>query len=328
MLEFLFKQYPSFPMAVIFLLAAFVSAVIFTNHLGGRARRASSKDPKLHKAMWITGGLTFLTVLHLVFAVGGGYAVRSTRYHAITPIQELLIGSEQTDHEHLLKVSGAAAVLSLSAALYVGGGLKPEGWLRQTKVDIENPDIKRGDAGSAQLCSREFFNYLARGGGAGDLRVIGAVWGKPSRSGGLPRRLDRSSGHTGIVLSRKARARGISICGSPGFGKSAGLVLPLAADIMELGESLILTDPQRSLLNDILAIAGCTGHRVVVHDPTNPQHSRFNLAMDISDGLTARAISRVLLPHQGGESFWSESGVNTLGAMLLRFDTGSAEEYV
>jgi len=322
MLELLFTAYSSFYIFLILLFVTLIAAVVFTNQLGGRARRAAGKDTQQTRYMLIAGGLAFLTTLHLGLALLGGYAIQTTRYHPVSPLQKIFVStSAQTDFERLQKTAGAIAVVFFGVGLWFAGGLRPEGWLRQLKVDLENPDIQRGDAGSAQLCSREFYNYLARQKASTDLRVIGAVWGKPARPGGKPRRLDRSGGNQGIVLSRKARARGISICGSPGFGKSAGLVLPLAADIMELGESLVITDPQRSLLSDILDIAGCTRHRVIVHDPTRPDLSHFNLAEGISDGLTAKAISKVLLPHQGGESFWSDSGINTLGAMLLRYDT-------
>lgn len=323
MLELLWTKhtYPSFWISIPLLLLTTICLIVFTNKLGGRARRANIKDPLLKKYMLITWVLSTLTFLHISFAFFGGYAREDYRFEERSQVELLLVGRNNLDYQHLFNVTGTAVVIAALCGWFVANGLKPEGWLRELKVDLENPDISRGQHGSAHFMTREFFNYLAKNKRDGDLELIGAIYGQPSRAGGKLRRLDRSGGNEGLVLSRKSRARGISICGSPGFGKSAAIVLPMIADIMDIGESLVITDPQNSLLPDILNIAGVTGHRVFVHDPTEPSLNHYNLAADIDSGLIAQAVAEVLITPERGDSFWTRSGANTLAAFLMRFDT-------
>jgi type IV secretory pathway TraG/TraD family ATPase VirD4 len=110
--------------------------------------------------------------------------------------------------------------------------------------------------------------------------------------------------------------------GGPGSGKTQGVILPVIADRMLAGHSLIVADPQGELKEHVSRFAQVTGHLVAVHDPTICAGPRYNLAADITNVSDARAIADVLVPSaQGDNRFWSDSAAALLAACLIRFDT-------
>jgi type IV secretory pathway TraG/TraD family ATPase VirD4 len=100
------------------------------------------------------------------------------------------------------------------------------------------------------------------------------------------------------------------------------VILPVIADRMLAGHSLIVADPQGELKEHVSRFAQVTGHLVAVHDPTSCAGPRYNLAADITNVSDARAIADVLVPSaQGDNRFWSDSAAALLAACLIRFDT-------
>ncbi len=166
--------------------------------------------------------------------------------------------------------------------------------------------------GSAHFCTwREFRRYRRQD--TDGITLLGAFWGENHR------RLDIGWGR--FCLSAEDAARGILVLGGPGSGKTQGLILPVIADRMLAGHSLIVADPQGELTRYVLQFAKATRHLVVIHDPTSLSGPRFNLAEGIDNVSDARSIASVLVPNMEGDNrFWSDSAADLLSACLIRFD--------
>jgi type IV secretory pathway TraG/TraD family ATPase VirD4 len=144
------------------------------------------------------------------------------------------------------------------------------------------------------------------------LTLYGAFWGVHRT------RVDLGFGR--LCLNGEDAARGILALGGPGSGKTQGVILPVIADRMLDGHSLIIADPQGEITGHVLRFAQVTGHLVVVHDPTSDSQARFNLAEGIGNVADARAIANVLVPVANGDNrFWSDSATALLAACLLTF---------
>jgi type IV secretory pathway TraG/TraD family ATPase VirD4 len=122
-------------------------------------------------------------------------------------------------------------------------------------------------------------------------------------------------------LSAEDAARGIITIGNPGSGKSQSIILPIIADSMKDGECLIITDPQGELKHQVADFARVTGHILIVHDPTDGDCARFNLAEGVSSISNARALAEVLLPSTNGNDFWQGSARALLAACMIRYGT-------
>jgi type IV secretory pathway TraG/TraD family ATPase VirD4 len=125
-----------------------------------------------------------------------------------------------------------------------------------------------------------------------------------------------------FCLTAEDAARGIITIGNPGSGKSSSVILPVLFDSMRLRQNLVVADPQLELTKQIIRYSAVTGHRVIVHDPTNPKTPRYNIAASVNSVADARAVAEVLVPKNsgGGDDFWSKAAESLLAACLIRFD--------
>lgn len=123
-------------------------------------------------------------------------------------------------------------------------------------------------------------------------------------------------------LTAEDASRGIITIGNPGSGKSSSVIMPVLFDSMRLGQNLVVADPQLELTKQIVRYSAITGHRMIVHDPTNPKTARYNIAAAVSSIADARAVADVLVPKNsgGGDDFWSKAAESLLAACLIRFD--------
>jgi type IV secretory pathway TraG/TraD family ATPase VirD4 len=138
----------------------------------------------------------------------------------------------------------------------------------------------------------------------------GVFWGRAGKV------LDRRQ----FCLSAEDAARGVLTLGVPGAGKTQAVMLPLIAEHLRAGHSLIVADPQGELGPYLMQLAVTTAHTLAVHDPTRPDSLRFNLAQDIATVSDARALASVLVPLMPGDNrFWSEAAIALLAASLLRY---------
>ncbi len=303
------------------LCAAVVLPTLFAVALGIGIQKRSGGRP-----LQTSGWLSLLCLLCFVapnvglsalyVALLGDTAVTraTTRQQPLKGVLALIAGGTDRINQPRLLIVGFGlfcVLLFLNMALWQG--TRNGGWLRERVDRLRRPNNPRGEMGSAHFCTHREYMRFRRCDPDG-VTFLGAFWGEKHI------RLDHGWG--AFCLSGEDAARGILTIGAPGSGKSQGVVLPVIADRMLAGHSLIIADPQGELTAHILQYARCTRHLVVVHDPTSSDGPRFNLVEGVRDIPTAHAIAKVLIPSAHGDNkFWTDSAADLLAACLIRFDT-------
>lgn len=256
-----------------------------------------------------------LAILAVFMAVFGPSAIvrQVTRQPALTGLLAMISGSPPGINQRRLLIFGFALVcLQAFTAIGIWQGIRNGGWLREWIDRMRRPSNRRGEMGSAHFCTRREYVRFRREDVDG-VTLLGAFWGEKHL------RLDVGWGK--FCLSGEDASRGILTLGAPGSGKSQGVILPVIADRMSAGHSLIVADPQGELTSHVLTFAAHTRHLVIIHDPASMAGPRFNLAQGISSIPAANAIARVLIPSaQGDNKFWTDSAADLLSACLIRFD--------
>lgn len=290
-------------------------------------------------ALWVgLAALALTLVLALVLAFAGPgpqttarllpglLAAGLTASHlALWLLGQRLAQGYADEREQMLALLVAFAAGGLGALLAYRL-LQEGGPLREAAQRMRDPARRRESLGSAHFCYPGEFARLQKAKGEHELRLRGAFYGKRGRGEAGHRfyRLDRGPGRNnalpGIALSAEDQARGLSLIGPPGTGKSQAGILPIAADSLRTGQSLIVLDPQGELLPYLADFARVTGHRLLVHDPSDPGQRRFNLADGVASVSDAQAVAGVIT-GAGGEDFWNKSARNLLAACLLRFES-------
>jgi len=290
--------------------------VIYAVVQGVGVRRADENTSlKRGRALRVSSHLALSGTLVAAFSlVARDIAIQQMRQQQETgTVLELLVGTPSNINPQRVLYFGLGLIaLILVSNLMLVGQFKAGSFLRERIDALRSPPRKRGEAGSSHFCTpREYKRY--RRPDAEGLTFFGGFWGERNL------RLDAGQGQ--FCLSGEDAARGILTLGGPGSGKSQAVILPVIADRMQAGHSLIVADPQGELTQHVLRFAAVTGHRVAVHDPTRDDTPRFNLAQNIKTVSDARAIAEVLVPGLPGENrFWSDTASALLSACLLRFD--------
>jgi hypothetical protein len=285
----------------------------------GIQRRAEGTPASVKRDLQIARLMAFLfpnaAVLTLYINVLGGMAVQRTTkpQKPIGGVLSLLIGGTATTNQPRLLLLGFGLLLALLFVnVALAQGLRNGGWLREWVDRLRRPGAKRGEMGSAHLCTRREFNRYRRHDSEG-ITLLGAYWGERGS------RLDTGWGR--FCLTSEDAARGVLVLGSPGSGKTQAVILPVIADRMAEEHSLVIADPQGELTPHVMRFAKYTGHLVIVHDPTSADSPRYNLAEGLTTIPAAAAIAKVLIPPAVGENkFWSDSATDLLTACLIRFD--------
>lgn len=249
-----------------------------------------------------------------VTLLGNSALIRpTTRQAPMTGLVAVIVGGSNAINQPRLLILGFGLIsLLLFLNMLLWQGVRSGGWLRERLDRMRRPDNPRGEMGSAHFCTRREYLRFRRYDEDG-VTFLGAFWGQNHL------RLDTGWGK--FCLSGEDAARGILTIGAPGSGKSQGVVLPVIADRMAAGHSLIVADPQGELTAHIFKYARCTRHLVVVHDPTSADGPRFNLAEGIDNIPAAHAIAKVLIPSaQGDNKFWTDAATDLLSACLIRFE--------
>lgn len=289
---------------------------IYALRVGVGVRRADASAPvkQGHILRLMLHGVMSLAVICIGVTVIGESAVQRGRNTLTNPLMNVLIGAPAHVQGNRLIGVGLGLVGTVALAnMLLAGQLKAGSVFREWVDSRRSPRRQRGEAGSSHFCTpREYARY--RRPDPEGLVLFGAFWGERSI------RLDAGQGQ--FCLSGEDTARGILAIGGPGSGKSQAVILPVIADRMQAGHSLIIADPQGELTAYVLRFAAVTGHTVAIHDPTRSDLPRFNLAQGIQTVSDARAIAEVLVPPAHGDNkFWTDSAAALLSACLLRFDT-------
>ncbi len=281
------------------------------------------------RLMAVTLLVVALAAMHLLLLTGGGLAVeRAPSMIQPWPVH-LLVGPPGVNLVRLLIAAGVLLAGGGLAALAVYTQIQDGVRLRELVNRLRDPLRVREELGSAHFCYPGEFVRLQKPKGEYELRLLGSFYGKRGRGDEGKRfyRLDRGPNRNNrwpwIALSVEDQARGICLIGPPGTGKSQAGILPISADSMQSGQSLIVLDPQGELAPHLLDYARVTGHLVILHDPTDDALARFNLAHGVRNVSDAQAIAGVLVGRGDGghEDFWTKSARNLLAACLLRFDS-------
>lgn len=295
---------------------ALLLPLLYALAAGVGVRRAS-------EAVAVKRGVPLRLLAHLTWSLSlgaaciilaGETAVQRGRNMGSSPLLNALVGAPaNVDGQRVFWFGLGMAGLVLVANLALAGQLKPGSTFREWVDSFCSPKRRRGEAGSSHFCTPREYKRYRRPDKEG-ITFFGAFWGERSA------RLDAGQGQ--FCLSGEDAARGILTLGGPGSGKSQAVILPVIADRMQAGHSLIIADPQGELTAHILRFAAVTGHTLAIHDPTRSDLPRFNLAQKIETVSDARAIAEVLVPAAHGDNkFWSDSASALLSACLLRFET-------
>ncbi len=300
---------------------AFIVPLWFAASLGtGIQRRAAGTPFQISGSARFGQLLCFLiptlaiTAIYVTLLGSTAVASPTTRQTPYTGVMSVIVGGTNNINQSRLMIFGFGLLVALSFMnMGLWQGLRNGGWLREWMDRVRRPNNYRGEVGSAHFCTRREYTRFRKQDADG-IAFLGAFWGEKNL------RLDVGWGK--FCLSGEDAARGILTIGAPGSGKSQGVVLPVIADRMAAGHSLIIADPQGELTGHIHKFARCTRHLVVVHDPTSSDGPRFNLAQGIDSIAAANSIAKVLIPAaQGDNKFWTDSAADLLSACLIRFDS-------
>jgi type IV secretory pathway TraG/TraD family ATPase VirD4 len=302
------------PLLVLTLILPLLTASVLGR--GIQRKNRASPQPIANGWRWAFLLSSYLAVNSLTIAalvsLTAGYAIRRGGKPVAGQVARVIIGGGAgVDGNRLYGFGLLMLLCCFTVSFALRGGLQNGGWLRERVDRWRRPHVPRGAMGSAHFCTAREYRRFRKSSREG-ITLYGAFWGQQRR------RLDLGVGR--FCLNGEDAARGILTLGGPGSGKTQGVILPVIADRMLAGHSLIIADPQGELTSHILKFAGVTGHLVVVHDPTSSTGPRYNLSQGIANVSDARAIADVLIPSAEGEHrFWTDSAAALLAACLIRF---------
>lgn len=293
--------------------------LLFLMTSGSSIRRRAQGKPSRRFAPQI---VRVLMLVALTFALTSGYvhflgdiAIRIGPSAPLKGPLALLVGAPPSvDARRLLGIGLFGTLIVLLANLIVISQSAPGSRLRLWADSFRAISRRQASHGSSHFATpQEYRRFRALSDGG--VCLYGKFMGQ---------RIGERFLYLGdrFTLSAEDAARGLLTIGNPGSGKSSSVILPVIYDAMRAGQNLVVADPQHELSKHVVQYARLTGHRVVLHDPTEARSPRFNIASDIRNVSDARAIAEVLVPKagQGGESFWTQSAEMLLAACLLRFD--------
>ena len=208
----------------------------------------ASRTKQSHSRLRVLTYLAFSLALAAGFILLLSHSAIQRGRNTLPPILDWLVGCPATvDGSRILSFGGLLVLVLLAGNLLLTQQMRPASVLQEWLNLLKRPYKKRGKVGSSHFCTpgefRRFRNQDIDG-----IILEGAFWGERNR------RLD--SGIEQLYLSSEDATRGILALGSPGSGKSQAVILPIIAQKMQAGMSLIVADPQGELKSHILKLAG------------------------------------------------------------------------
>src|SRR5579859_2716947 len=183
--------------------------------------------------LMVTFGVVNLATFSAYAVLLGPLAVTTRRgAENTTPLILALTGGPVwVDHNHLFSMAAAGLGLCAFASMALAKGVQNGGWLRERIDRLRRPPVQRGAMGSAHFCTPREYQRFRRPDSDGII-LYGAFWGI--------NRLRLDAGIGRLCLSGEDAARGILTLGGPGAGKTQAVILPVIADHMLGGHSLII----------------------------------------------------------------------------------------
>lgn len=128
--------------------------------------------------------------------------------------------------------------------------------------------------------------------------------------------------------------RHVAVFGASGTGKSRGFIRPALFNIIQRGESAIITDSKGELYADTAELFRQHGYEVKVFNLVDPEHrDSWNCMSDLGgDTLLAQVLTNVIIGNTSSgktDHFWDNGEGNLLKALILYVDldpTRSPEE--
>lgn len=128
--------------------------------------------------------------------------------------------------------------------------------------------------------------------------------------------------------------RHVAVFGASGTGKSRGFIRPALFNIIQRGESAIITDSKGELYADTAELFRRHGYKVKVFNLVNPEHGdSWNCMSGLGgDTLLAQVLTNVIIGNTSSgktDHFWDNGEGNLLKALILYVDldpTRSPEE--
>lgn len=120
----------------------------------------------------------------------------------------------------------------------------------------------------------------------------------------------------------------IAIFGASGSGKSRAFARPYIIQAVEKKESLIVTDPKGELFEECAEFLRKNGYVVKIFNLVDPRYGdSWNCLNEIhNDELRAQVFADTIISNtasgKGGDSFWDNSEMNLLKALILRVHLG------
>ena len=123
--------------------------------------------------------------------------------------------------------------------------------------------------------------------------------------------------------------RHIAVFGASGTGKSRGFIRPALFNIIQRGESAIITDSKGELYADTAELFRQHGYEVQVFNLVNPEHGdSWNCMSDLGgDTLLAQVLTNVIIGNTSSgktDHFWDNGEGNLLKALILYVDLDPA----
>ena len=115
--------------------------------------------------------------------------------------------------------------------------------------------------------------------------------------------------------------RHIAVFGASGTGKSRGFIRPALFNIIQRGESAIITDSKGELYADTAELFRQHGYEVKVLNLVNPEHGdSWNCMSDLGgDTLLAQVLTNVIIGNTSSgktDHFWDNGEGNLLKALI------------
>ena len=119
--------------------------------------------------------------------------------------------------------------------------------------------------------------------------------------------------------------RNIAVIGAPGTMKSRAVIRNALLQIINLEESVIVTDPKGELYSDTAELYRKNGYEVKVFNLVDPEHSdSWNCMSDLNgDTLMAQTLTNVIIGNTSegkSDHFWDNGEANLLKALILYVD--------